>query len=174
MSGDRLSVAWLLACLVGGLALVVIVGRLLGRRPAHPAATPAEELDEDDPVCRTRGCTLPATRALPELRSRRQLGLLVPSWEVVDDPDAEVALCRAHHGVWTAALVQRAAQERAALEEHLAVRHAAVVAHVAGELPRALALAPPAVPLRPSPLRGATLPPLAAAAPPEATEPVQS
>jgi len=163
---DRFDTAWKLALFVVCLAAIVVWGRIAARKAPAPRDTPTPPRpspdDEPEPVCRTRGCTALATRGLPELLQRRPLGALVPSWVVADDPEAEVALCRAHHGVWTAALVQRAAAERAALEAHLAAQHREVVAHVAVELPKLLALAPPAVPLRPSPLRGATLPPMVA------------
>lgn len=156
---DLSALAVLFVVLLAVLALV----RASRARPSPQRDTPTPPRptadDEPEPVCRTRGCTALATRGLPELLQRRPLGALVPSWVVADDPDAEVALCRAHHGVWTAALVQRAAAERAALEAHLAAQHREVVAHVAIELPKLLALAPPAVALRPSPLRGSTLPP---------------
>ncbi len=166
---DRTETAWLLVCIVGALAVLVVWSRWRSRSAPAPAPretpTPREPPPDDEPeaVCRTRNCTAFATRGLPELVQRRAFGVLVPRWVVVDDPDADVALCRAHHGVWKAHLRRVAVAEGASLEEHLAERHQKLVAYVAAELPKTLALAPPAVPLRPSPLRGATLPPVATA-----------
>ncbi len=173
----RLDTAWLLACFVLGLALVVWLGRRMGGGRATASAprdaSPLDPPDDDgpEPVCRTRGCTASATRGLPELVQRRALAALVPSWVVVDDPEADVALCRAHHAVWTAHLRRLAVAESAALEEHLAAQHQRLVATVAADLPKTLQLAPPAVPLRPSPLRGTTVPPLAG---PPAPPPVET
>ena len=164
---DRTETAWLLVCIVGALAFLAVWSRWRSRSAPAPrdTPTPREPTPDDEPeaVCRTRNCVALATRGLPELVQRRAFGVLVPRWVVVDDPDAEVALCRAHHGVWKAHLRRVAVAEGASLEEHLAAQHQKLVAYVAAELPKTLALAPPAVPLRPSPLRGATLPPVATA-----------
>lgn len=146
------------------LAVLAVVRARASRRPPHPPTrdtpTPREpEDDEPEPVCRSRGCTAPATRGLPEARPWRPVSWLLPRWEVVTDPYAEPALCAAHHGPLTAALTARAAQERAAVEEHFAARHRDLVAWALSQLTRDHGIAP--APPRPSPLRGSTLPPVA-------------
>lgn len=130
--------------LVGlGVALV----RWLGRRPAPAPQAPSAVAE--DPVCRARGCSAVATRAVPELRPWRPLAGLLPRWETETDPDGDPALCRAHHGALEAALAARAADERAATETHLASRHRDLVAWAATQLCRDHAIAPPAP--RPAP-----------------------
>lgn len=142
----REEVAFALALVVLGLAVV----RLAGRRRATPApASPATAPEE--PVCRARGCSAPATRPLPELRPWRPLQWLLPRWLVETDDEGDAALCRAHHGALEAALAARAADEAAATETHLAARHRELVAWAAGPLCRdhGIAPAPPRV-VRPS------------------------
>jgi hypothetical protein len=156
VSGDRLQTAWTLAVIVACLAAIVVWVRVSARKAAVvPREAPAEE--EDEPVCRSRGCAAPATRGLPEARPWRPVSWLLPRWEVVTDPDGDVAVCAAHHGPLAAALTARAAQERAALEEHLAARHRDLVAWALSQLTRDHGIA--AAPARPSPLRGSTLAP---------------
>lgn len=140
----REEIAFALALVVLGVAVV----RVLGRRraptaPASPATAPEE------PVCRARGCSSPATRALPELRPWRPLAGLLPRWEAETDQEGDPALCRAHHGALEAALAARAADERAATETHLATRHRDLVAWASGQLCRDHGIAPPAA--RPAP-----------------------
>jgi hypothetical protein len=142
----REEIAFALALVVLGVAVV----RLAGRRRALPApASPAAAPEE--PVCRARGCSAPATRPLPELRPWRPLGAILPRWQVQTDADGDAALCRAHHGALEAALAARAADEAAATETHLAARHRELVAWAAGPLCRdhGIAPAPPRV-VRPS------------------------
>ena len=162
---NRDSLGFLAAVASACVVAFIFLARLMRSTPQPQRDTPAPPPPDDEPeaVCRTRACVALATRGIPELVQRRAFGVLVPRWVVVDDPDAEVALCRAHHGVWKAHLRRVAVAEGASLEEHLAAQHQKLVAYVAAELPKTLALAPPAVPLRPSPLRGATLPPVATA-----------
>lgn len=136
---DRTPTAFVLALVVCAAALVVVLGR---RRPPPPQALPEPD---DDPVCRARGCSAPATRALPEARLWRPLAALLPRWEVATDAEGDPAVCAAHHGALVAALVARAALERAALEEHLAARHRELVAWALGPLQRDHAIAPPRV-----------------------------
>lgn len=157
---DRLAHGWALALLVCGVALVILLARRLGRASKDPPSTPAAPLapEDDEPVCRARGCSAPATRGLPEARLWRPVSWLLPRWEVVTDPEADAAVCAAHHGPLVAALTARAAQERAALEEHLAARHRELVAWALGQLGRDHGIAPP--PPRPSPLRAPTVPPI--------------
>lgn len=159
---DRLSTGWALAVFVACVAAVLVLGRRLGASkgsPPPPAATPP---DADEPVCRARGCLAPATRGLPEARLWRPVPWLLPRWEVVTDPEADAAVCAAHHGPLVAALTARAALERAALEEHLAARHRELVAWALSQVPRDHGIAPP--PPRPSPLRAPTVPPVNGAA----------
>lgn len=157
---DRLSTGWALALLVLGIAAVILLGRRLSaetpKRQALPAPDDAD--DEPEPVCRSRGCLAPATRALPEARLWRPLSWLLPRWEVVTDAEGEPALCAAHHGPLVSALTARAAAERAALEEHLAARHRELVAWTLGQVTRDHGIAP--APPRPSPLRAPTVPPI--------------
>ena len=162
---DRLDTAWKLAVFVACLAALVVWGRLSARRsaPRDTPAPPQPQPEDDAPVCRSRGCTAPATRGIPEARPWRPLPWLLPRWEIVTDAEADPALCAAHHGPLVAALTARAAQERAALEEHLAARHRELVAWALSQLTRDHGIAPP--PPRPSPLRGATLPPVVEAPP---------
>lgn len=163
---DRLSTGWALALIVLGIAAVILLGRVLGRRrptaPSSPALQEGDlEDDEEEPVCRARGCSAPATRGLPEARPWRPLSWLLPRWEVVTDPEAPPAVCAAHHGPLAAALTARAAQERAALEEHLAARHRELVAWALTQVQRDHGIAPPPAPApRPSALRAPTLPPI--------------
>lgn len=124
---DRFGPAWGLVMLTAAIAAVILLGRVLGRRggasKAPPVALPeGGEEGEPEPVCRARGCLAPATRGIPEARPWRPVSWLLPRWEVVTDAEAEPALCAAHHGPLASALTARAAQERAALEEHLAAR----------------------------------------------------
>lgn len=149
-----------LAVLVVVILAVLAVVRAARSRPSPQRDTPTPpqpQPDDADPVCGTRGCQALATRGRPDLVQRRPLGALAPRWEVVDDPEAEPVLCRAHHGVWTAHLRRLAVAEAAALEEHLAAAHQRLVGVVAVDLPKTLAFAPQAP--RPSPLRGSTLAP---------------
>lgn len=148
---------------VAVLAVLAVVRASRGRSPPQrdTPTPPQPSPDDAEPVCCTRGCQAPATRGRPELVQRRPFGALAPRWEVVDDPEADAVLCRAHHGVWTAHLRRLAVAEEAALEEHLAAAHQRLVATVAGDLPKTLAFAPQAP--RPSPLRGSTLVPPSAA-----------
>jgi hypothetical protein len=129
------------------VALGVALVRWLGRRSAPVAQAPAAAAEE--PVCRARGCSAVATRAVPELRPWRPTAALLPRWETETDPDGDPALCRAHHGALEAALAARAADERAATETHLAARHRELVAWAASQLCRDHAIAPPAP--RPAP-----------------------
>jgi hypothetical protein len=141
---SREEAAFALALVMLGVAVV----RVLGRRRALPApASPAAAPEE--PVCRARGCSAPATRPLPELRPWRPLGAILPRWLVETDDDGDAALCRAHHGALEAALAARAADEAAATETHLATRHRDLVAWASGQLCRDHGIAPPAA--RPAP-----------------------
>ena len=137
----REEVAFALALVVLGAALV----RWLGRRSTTPPATAPAAPEE--PVCRSRGCSAPATRPLPELRPWRPLQWLLPRWLVETDAEGDAALCRAHHGALEASLAARAADESAATETHLAARHRELVAWASGQLCRdhAIAPAPPRV-----------------------------
>jgi hypothetical protein len=162
---DRFGPAWGLVMLVAAVAAVLLLGRVLGRRGAPsnaPAPSPAAGDPDDAPApCAIRGCSTPATRGRPELVQRRPLAALLPAWVVVDDPDADPALCRAHHGVWTAALAQLIAEARAATEAHLAVQHRELVARAAVDVPKLLGYVAPAPPRpAPSPLRAPTVPPI--------------
>ncbi len=155
---DRFAPAWALALIVGGVALVLLLGRRLSAEAPKRQALPAPDDDEPETVCRSRGCLAPATRALPEARLWRPLLWLLPRWEVVTDAEGEPALCAAHHGPLVSALTARAAAERAALEEHLAARHRELVAWTLGQVTRDHGIAP--APPRPSPLRAPTVPPI--------------
>ncbi len=144
----RPELAFALALLVVGVAIVrwVSVAR---RRPSAPTSSAPGPADREEPQCRARGCSSPATRALPELRPWRPLAGLLPRWETETDPEGDPALCRAHHGALEAALAARAADERAATESHLASRHRDLVAWVSSQLCRDHGIAPP--PARPAP-----------------------
>jgi hypothetical protein len=141
---SRAEIGFFLALVMVGVAIVRWVS--VARRPAAPAPGPA---DRDEPQCRARGCSSPATRALPELRPWRPLAGLLPRWEPETDPEGDLALCRAHHGALEAALAARAADERAATETHLATRHRDLVAWAGGQLCRDHGIATPAA--RPAP-----------------------
>ena len=146
----REEVAFALALVVLGAALV----RWLGRRTTAPATAPAAP---EEPVCRARGCAAPATRPLPELRPWRPLAGLLPRWRVESDSEADVALCRAHHGALEASLAARAADESAATETHLAARHRELVAWSVGQLCRDHGIAPPPPPRVARPAEDATV-----------------
>lgn len=166
---DRFGPAWGLVMLTAAIAAVILLGRVLGRRggasKAPPVALPeGGEEGEPEPVCRARGCLAPATRGIPEARPWRPVSWLLPRWEVVTDPEAEPALCAAHHGPLASALTARAAQERAALEEHLAARHRELVAWAQTQVQRDHGIAPAPPRPAPSPLRAPTVPPLGAPA----------
>lgn len=153
---DRASTAFALALLVLGVAAVLRLGRAMNAAKPPPAPLPdAPPQGDAEPVCRARGCSAPATRGLPEARLWRPVSWLLPRWEVVTDPEAEPAVCAAHHGPLVAALTARAAEERAALEVHLAARHRELVAWLLAQVTRDHGIAPP--PPRPSPLRAPTL-----------------
>lgn len=161
MTPDRLSAGWALALVACGVAAVILLARALGaskKQPA-PAAAPPPDDEDDAPVCRARGCSAPATRGLPEARLWRPFSWILPRWEVATDPEADPAVCAAHHGPLVAALTARAALERAALEEHLAARHRELVAWALSQLGRDHGIAPAPAP-RPSALRAPTVPPV--------------
>ena len=173
MTPDRLSAGWALALLVCGVAAVILLARFLGAPKAAPAPSPAapDASDPDDaPVCRARGCSAPATRGLPEARLWRPFSWILPRWEVATDPEADPAVCAAHHGPLVAALTARAALERAALEEHLAARHRELVAWALTQVQRDHGIAPAPPRPAPSPLRAPTPAPTGAPEAPAAVE----
>ena len=152
MTKQDLSALAVLAVVVLAVLAVVRATRAKPTPQRDTPTPPPPSPDDAEPVCRTRGCSALATRGMPELRPWRPFPWLLPRWEVVTDPEADAALCAAHHGAAVATLAERAAQERAAIEAHVAARHRDLVAWMTGALAKELAIAPQTP--RPSPLRG--------------------